>query len=435
MGKKQIFVVTILIAPLFILGLSPSVNAYTFPSGDWWAIDDNHHSAWAIEDMPSEGKVWWRAEFYWTENDWPEDGWDPWPFYVDEWYMHEFRRFEYNNYGDDYDYDVMDFEGTYYTTLPPPHDVEWEERILWPNWFWDPINNDEEVEVYCKEPCDIDTYTTYVARVTFNKHGWYDDYMMVFESEHGNQATSPPDDFEEIERKNYVVPGALNFGTRSGFDSWSFDGSQINVQPIEGAFQGESPVIEVRRSGGMYPYLSTVIQGNYSMKTMISEYAWIHSNSELERFVKMKNEDIRNIDSSQKQVEAIVSFNRLVEMEELLDLVDEFEMEVSWLRYVSSVGGGKISFQEQDDIMQKITLYDSCFKEDYGEDFTFVTGIGAVRAMIPTDIINNLMDDNRVLVIDRGPISVYREIYDSYPNTIIIMKWCDIFQEYMKLLE
>lgn len=435
-GKKQLFVVAMLVASLFILGLSPSVNAYEFPAGDWWAIEPAHHDAWAIEDMPSEGKVWWRTQFYWTENNWPEDGWDPWPWvYVDEWYMHEFRRFEYSNYGDPYDYDVMDFEGSYYTTLPPPHDVEKEERDKWPNWFWDRFNNDEEVEVYCKEPCDIETNHLYVVRVTFNKHSWYDDYMIVFESEHGNQATSPPDDFQEIERLNYIVPGALNIGTRFGFDSWSFEKPSIDQKPNDRAFQGESPVLEVRRNGGPYPYSSTVIQGNYSMKLIVSEYAWIHSNRELERFVEEKNEDIRNLDGTQNQVEAIVSFNRLLELEEFLEFVDEFSLGVSWLRYISSEGGGKISFQKQDDILQKITLHDDCFKEDYGEDFTLVMGVGAVRTVIPTDFIKKLMDDTRVLVIDRGPTSVSTELSKLYPDASITIRWYDIFQEYMKVLE
>jgi hypothetical protein len=385
--------------------------------------------------MPEEDKVWWRAEFYWTENNWPEDGYDPWPTYVDEWYFHEFRRFEYDNYGDDYDYDVMDYDGTYYTTLPSPHEDSGEERILWPNWFWDPLDNDEEVEVYTKEPCDLDTYTTYVVRVTFDKHSWYDDYMIVFESEHGNHIDSPPDDFSEIERKNYVVPGALSFGTRTGFESWSSDEPPSFRQPIDGAFQGESPVLDVKRTGGLYPYLTTVVQGNYSMKTIVSEYARIYSNSELERFVKDKNDDLNNLDSEQTEVEAIVSFNRLLEVDELVDLVEELKLDVSWLRYVSSKGGGKLSIHEKEDIQQKITLYDECFKEDYGEDFTFVDGVGAVRVRIPIDSVTNLMNDARVLVIDQGPMTVATEISNEYPDTIIVLKWFDIFQEYMKLNE
>ena len=124
-----------------------------------------------------------------------------------------------------------------------------------------------------------------------------------------------------------------------------------------------------------------------------------------------------------------------LELEEFLEFVDEFSLGVSWLRYISSEGGGKISFQKQDDILQKITLHDDCFKEDYGEDFTLVMGVGAVRTVIPTDFIKKLMDDTRVLVIDRGPTSVSTELSKLYPDASITIRWYDIFQEYMKVLE
>ncbi len=440
-------ILSIWIAAMILVTCWVPSQAYGwFPSGDWWAIDDSNHIAWAIEDQPSQGKVKWKSRFHWTENHWPEDHW--WPpdipvsekTWVDEWYMHEFRRFEYQNYGDAYDYDVMDADLSYYTTLPPPHEIEREERTSWPNWFWDYFNNDEEVEVICKEPCDIVPYNTYLVRVTFTKKSWYDDYMMVLESEHGNFGSSPPDDWKEIERINYVVPSALGIsriGTTSGIGSLNYISNPFptSLQQDVVYFQRESPVLDVIREGGKTPYSTIIVQGNYSMKLFVSEYAHIASQSHLDRFVSSKMDELSTIEKECSSIDAIISFNQVLSYEELLSFQNQYDISIDWLRYTSTIGGGKIDVQESDNLTDIVDMYSNPYKEEFGSHFELVEGVGAIRAIIPYESLSNLAEDERVILIDRGPIQLTTELSIQHPDTEIVFHWYDIYQEYVKLNE
>jgi hypothetical protein len=431
---KMMFVICICF--LVVLAFSSPVEAYTFPSGDWWAINAQNHEAWAVEEMPSAGYVWWRSQFHWTENNWPADHWEwvgppQWYVYVNEWYIHEMRRFEYQQVGDPYDYDVMDATGDYYTTLPPPHDIEREEAYYPQTWPWDNLNNDEEVEVICKEPCDIQTYHTYVVRVTFDKHSWYDDYTIVFESEHGNGISSPPDDFKEIERIDYVVPSAVgltSMGTRSDFIAPS-------NEYITNIDQLESPLLDVVYKGGNPPYLTMVIQGNYLYEVHVREYAQLSSFSQVERFIQAKTEDLEVVKEGDEPVDAIVTFNSTISVDSVLELIENHSLGLHWLRYLSSEGGGKLSFPLEEDIVKKIKVFEESLRDEFGSTFQLVKGIGAIRASIPLTSLQSLVDDPRVLVVDSGPISTASELSEAFPDIVVRLYWYDIFQEYMKLCE
>jgi len=425
--KSTGIILAIFISTTMLLSIANSVQAYTFPSGDWWAIDSEDHNVWAIEDMPSEGKIWWRAQFFWDENKWPEDHWEGWT-YVDEWYMHEFRRFEYKNVGDAYDYDVMDSDYTYYTTLPAPHDIEVEERIE-PNWLYDPFDNDEEIEIICKEPCDIIEDKLYVARVTFNKKASYDDYTIVLESEHGNHVTSPPSDWEEIERVHYTVPSALSMlsiGT-----SYSFQPRQVNG--ISEREQIESPILDVRYNGYRRPFMTTVVQGNYSVEVLVSEYGHFSSTNFVDNFIAHKNRQLNLAKEGKSKLDAVVSFKQSLTIDEVIALANETSLDIDWIRYLSSKGGGKISFDHSDDILGRIGEMDAVFKKDYGSDFNLVDSVGAVKATIPVESIDLLRNKEKVLLVDPGPVEIVNEIASKYPNTLIQIRWYDIFQEYALL--
>ncbi len=415
-----------------LMGLAAPSTAYTFPSGDWWAIQAQDHDAWAVEDMPSEGKLWWRAQFFWRENNWPQDHYEIIPPYtmilIDEWYMHEFRRFQYQMVGDSYDYDVMDADGTYYTTLPPPHDLEIEERAE-PNWLYDWLDNDEEVEIVCKEPCDIVTYQLYVARVTFTRKQAYDDYTIVFESEHGNHVSSPPSAYKEIERIHYVVPegqGLTNIGTRT-------QGMSAMSSPSVEEGQFESPVLDVVANGGTPPCSTTVLLGDYSSKLFVTEYAHLQSMAQLNAFVEWKRSELKSFKADTLYLDAIMSFNKILTLEEILTLADENDLKIKWLRYLSTEGGGKVSFEEGESIAERIAQLNEFFRQDMGASFELVAGIGALRALVPVSRLPDILRNPHVLIVDPGPVSISATLRESYPNTLIVVKWYDVFQEYLKL--
>lgn len=421
---------------MFIFGLSqPIVEAYLwFPSGDWWAIDANDHYYGVYEGVPDQDHVKWVCDFYWDENKWPEDQYyqydPPWgpTIYVDTWYFHELRRIQYGVSGDT-DQDVMDAISTYYTTCPSPHELSIEE-YKW--WVPDFANSDEELELVLKEPGDCNPGTLYTFRAYFEKKADYHEYRMQFESEWANHVESPPEEYQLIEYDDYYPPSVL---TQHGTSTETLQNSNDTI-PDEPYYSNdiESPVLSVRYSGGHRPYLQTVVQGDYDSEIIISEYARLDSIDRLHAFIDAKNRDIVKLDSSIPTVDAIISFNREITLNELLIMQERYKLDIEWLRFLSSEGGGKM-FINNGTVSTTVQEMETEFEADFGSEFELVEGIGAIKAAIPFKLLDEFRSESSILVIDVGPMELVSEMSSKHNEATIQPKWYDIFQEYAILLD
>ena len=146
-------------------------------------------------------------------------------------------------------------------------------------------------------------------------------------------------------------------------------------------------------------------------------------------------EDITILSEEMNNIEAIVSLNQVITLEEFLEMKEKYGLDVDWIRYLSSEGGGKIAFKDGEDIATKIQNLSNDFKEDYGSDFDLVVGVGAFRAIFSSKMVETLLRDNCVLIADCGPMNNEPGFPETTHDTIIVNRWYDIFQEYVKLIE
>jgi hypothetical protein len=195
----------------------------------------------------------------------------------------------------------------------------------------------------------------------------------------------------------------------------------------------ESPVLSVRYTGGARPYLQTVVQGDYETELIIREYARLDTVERLSSFIEAKNRDIDRIDNSASSVDAIISFNEEITLEDLLVVQEKYNLDIEWLRYLSTEGGGKI-FVENEDLLKTIQIMENEFRTDFGNEFELVKGIGAVKATIPFEYLTSFRDESFVLVIDQGPLDSVSEFSLEYSQATIRVHWYDIFQEYVILM-
>ena len=93
------------------------------------------------------------------------------------------------------------------------------------------------------------------------------------------------------------------------------------------------------------------------------------------------------------------------------------------------------TFKDGEDIATKIQNLSNDFKEDYGSDFDLVVGVGAFRAIFPSKMVETLLRDNCVLIADCGPMNNEPGFPETTHDTIIVNRWYDIYQEYVKLIE
>lgn len=115
----------------------------------------------------------------------------------------------------------------------------------------------------------------------------------------------------------------------------------------------------------------------------------------------------------EKHVKVIVSFKSLVTENQIKELISKHGLSVSYVKFVSSEGGGKLGWPLDHGLIDR---WEEANREELEQpNFKLIEGIYSISGVIDSSNLLKLSENPHILLVDIGPI----EFLEKYPSATI----------------